>query len=110
MSELLHEAGATETWLSYRRLPAAPFQSVFGATRLGDDPAASVVDRWCFAHDVPNLAIVGASTFPTSGGYGPTATIQALAWRMADRLVAQWTSIAGSPRSPRRSEALESTA
>ncbi len=87
MSELLVEAGAAETWTSFRRLPAAPFQSVFGATRMGLDPEASVVDATCIAHDVPNLAIVGASSFPTSGGYQPTATIQALAWRAALRLI-----------------------
>ncbi|CAB4689034.1 MAG: hypothetical protein F2663_02790 [Actinobacteria bacterium] len=87
MSELLREAGASETWTSFRRLPAAPFQSVFGATRMGNDPAASVIDAQCIAHEVPNLAIVGASSFPTSGGYQPTATIQALAWRSAERLI-----------------------
>jgi gluconate 2-dehydrogenase alpha chain len=85
MSDLLREAGASETWTSFPKLPAAPFQSLFGATRMGDDPESSVVDRDCVAHGVPNLAIVGSSSFPTSGGYGPTATIQALAWRAADR-------------------------
>jgi gluconate 2-dehydrogenase alpha chain len=88
MAELLREAGASETWSSFPRLPAAPFQSLFGATRMGDDPDASVVDRFCVAHDVPNLAVVGSSSFPTSGGYGPTATIQALAWRTADHVAA----------------------
>ena len=86
MSSLLLEAGAAETWSARPRQPAAPFQSTFGATRMGDDPAASVVDRWCVAHEVPNLVIVGASSFPTSGGYPPTATIQALASRAAGRL------------------------
>jgi gluconate 2-dehydrogenase alpha chain len=89
MSELLGEAGATESWPSFAKLPAAPFQSFFGATRMGDDPAGSVTDRWCVAHEVPNLVIVGASSFPTSGGYPPTPTIQALAWRAADRLAEQ---------------------
>jgi gluconate 2-dehydrogenase alpha chain len=94
MSELLLEAGASETWLSFPKVPAAPFQSLFGATRMGDDPDASVVDRFCLAHDAPNLAIVGSSAFPTSGGYGPTATIQALAWRTADHVVEHWRSVA----------------
>jgi gluconate 2-dehydrogenase alpha chain len=89
MAALLLEAGASETWTSFPKLPAAPFQSLFGATRMGDDPDASVVDGWCIAHDVPNLAIVGSSSFPTSGGYGPTATIQALAWRTANYAAAR---------------------
>jgi gluconate 2-dehydrogenase alpha chain len=88
MRELLLEAGASETWPSFPKLPAAPFQSLFGATRMGDDPASSVVDRDCVLHDAPNVAVVGSSSFPTSGGYGPTATIQALAWRTAERVVA----------------------
>jgi gluconate 2-dehydrogenase alpha chain len=88
MRELLLEAGASETWLSFPKLPAAPFQSLFGATRMGDERDSSVVDRFCLLHDAPNVAIVGSSSFPTSGGYGPTATIQALAWRTADHAAA----------------------
>jgi gluconate 2-dehydrogenase alpha chain len=94
MSELLREAGARDIWPSFAKLPAAPFQSFFGATRMGDDPMDSVTDRWCAAHEVPNLTIVGASSFPTSGGYAPTATIQALAWRAADHLAERWNAIA----------------
>jgi gluconate 2-dehydrogenase alpha chain len=88
MRELLLEAGASETWLSFPKLPAAPFQSLFGATRMGDERDSSVVDRFCLLHDAPNVAVVGSSSFPTSGGYGPTATIQALAWRTADHAAA----------------------
>jgi choline dehydrogenase-like flavoprotein len=62
---------------------------------MGDDPAASVVDRFGFAHDVPNLAVVGASTFPTAGGLNPTLTLQALALRTARHLVASWDGRAG---------------
>jgi gluconate 2-dehydrogenase alpha chain len=87
MSRILQEAGASDTWLAYPRLPAAPFQSVFGVTRMGNDPKSSVVDSFCVSHEVPNLAIGGAGCFPTSSGYNPTATIQALALRTADRLV-----------------------
>jgi gluconate 2-dehydrogenase alpha chain len=94
MSELLLEAGASETWLSFPKLPAAPFQSTFGATRMGRDPESSVVDAFCLSHEVPNLAIVGASSFPTSSVYNPTATIQALAWRAADHLVESWSAVA----------------
>jgi gluconate 2-dehydrogenase alpha chain len=95
IDDVMREAGAAETWTSFRKLPAAPFQSFFGATRMGHDPNTSVLDAWCFAHEVPNLAVVGASSFPTSGGYAPTATIQALAWRTADRLADRWLSITG---------------
>lgn len=40
----------------------------------------SVVDRYCLAHEVPNLAILGASSFPSTTGYNPTQTVQACAW------------------------------
>jgi gluconate 2-dehydrogenase alpha chain len=48
-----------------------------------------VVARLGFAHEVPNLGVLGASTFPTTGGINPTLTVQALAWRTADELAAR---------------------
>jgi len=32
---------------------------------------------------IPNLYAIDGSVFPTSGGYNPTLTIEALAWRAA---------------------------
>jgi len=60
-----------------------------GTCRMGDDPEASVVDRWCRSHEVPNLWVVDGSVFPTSGGYNPTLTILANAYRVADHFVAE---------------------
>ena len=61
---------------------------------MGDKPQHAVVDRWCMAHEVPNLGILGASCFPTTGSRPPTLTVQALAWRTADHLARNWRSIA----------------
>jgi gluconate 2-dehydrogenase alpha chain len=36
---------------------------------------------------IPNLFVVGASTFPNSGSANPTPTILAFAYRTADALV-----------------------
>jgi gluconate 2-dehydrogenase alpha chain len=89
----LKEAGATETWQNAVR-PVTLANHAYGGTRFGTDPETSVADRWCFSHETPNLAILGSSTFPTTGGRNPTLTIQALAWRTADHLVENWKSIA----------------
>ena len=34
--------------------------------------------------------MLGASTFPTTGGHNPTLTVQALAWRTAAHLASEW--------------------
>jgi choline dehydrogenase-like flavoprotein len=54
-----------------------------GTCRMGDDPSKSVVDRWCRSHEVPNLWVVDGSVMPTNGGYNPTLTILANAYRVA---------------------------
>ncbi|HVW18316.1 MAG TPA: GMC family oxidoreductase [Solirubrobacteraceae bacterium] len=94
MEAWLQAAGATRTWL--RRLAAVDGRHAFGGTRMGDDPDASVVDRHGLSHEAPNLGILGASVFPTAGGYNPTLTVQATAWRTAEHLVHNWSTVARS--------------
>jgi choline dehydrogenase-like flavoprotein len=62
---------------------------LLGTARMGDDPATSVVDRWCQAHDVPNLYVLDGAVFPTSGPMAPTATISANSLRCVDHLIAR---------------------
>jgi choline dehydrogenase-like flavoprotein len=57
-----------------------------GTMRMGHDPDTSVVNADHRFHGIPNLFVIDGSVFPTSGGYNPTLTIEALAWRAADRL------------------------
>lgn len=57
-----------------------------GTTRMGTDPAASVTDPWGRLHDVENVWICDGGVFPTSTGFNPTLTQQALAWRTAVHL------------------------
>jgi choline dehydrogenase-like flavoprotein len=61
---------------------------LMGTARMGKDPATSVVDADCRAHDVPNLLIPDGSVFVTAGSANPTTTIAAVALRAADRLIA----------------------
>ena len=55
---------------------------------MGNDPRTSVVNADHRAHDLPNLFICDGSSFVTSGRGQPTMTIQALAFRAADRITA----------------------
>lgn len=61
---------------------------LMGGCRMGTEPAASVTDSFGRTWDVPNLWICDGSLFPTGGGVNPSCTIQALACRTADRMVA----------------------
>lgn len=56
---------------------------VMGTTRMGDDPATSVVDRYGRMHGLENVVVADSSVFVTSTGYGPTLTLVALAMRAA---------------------------
>jgi choline dehydrogenase-like flavoprotein len=64
-----------------------------GGTIMGRDAASSVVSSYGQAHDVNNLFIVGAGTFPTSGAVNPTFTIHAVALRTADYILTQWSNL-----------------
>ena len=60
-----------------------------GTCRMGNDAKSSVVDKSCRAHVVPNLFIIDASVFVTSGGLNPALTIQANAFRVCDHMSAE---------------------
>jgi gluconate 2-dehydrogenase alpha chain len=94
MEQWFRAAGAIEV---VKAPPAVPALSThaYGGTRMGTNPETSVVDAWGFAHESPNLGILGASVMGTSGARNPTLTVQALAWRTAERLVKRWKEIAG---------------
>jgi choline dehydrogenase-like flavoprotein len=58
-----------------------------GTARMGTDPATSVLDVFCRAHDHPNLFVVDASFLPTSAAVNPALTIAAQALRSADHII-----------------------
>jgi choline dehydrogenase-like flavoprotein len=60
---------------------------LLGTCRMGNDPKTSVINSDHRAHDVPNLFLCDGSSLVTSGRGQPTMTIQALAFRAADRIV-----------------------
>jgi choline dehydrogenase-like flavoprotein len=84
-AEILEAAGA----LRVTRAPVTEQTSslhLLGTCRMGNDPAASVVDRYHRSHDVPNLFICDGSSLVTSGRGQPTMTIQALAFRAGEHI------------------------
>ncbi len=52
---------------------------IAGTTRMGRDPATSVVDANCRSHDHANLFVIGTGNFPTMPINAPTLTAVALA-------------------------------
>ena len=85
--ELLDAAGAKTKW----HVPIQEQQfavHLLGTCRMGDDPKTSVINPDHRTHDVPNLFLCDGSSLVTSGRGQPTMTIQALAYRAADRITA----------------------
>jgi choline dehydrogenase-like flavoprotein len=85
--EVMHAAGATEV------IQEARYAHLVGAARMGSDPCTSVVDKFGRTHDVANLFLCDGSILPTQGSANPGLTIQALAARTADYLIAQGDTI-----------------
>lgn len=74
-----------------------PYQSTHctGGVVMGSDPSTSVVNQYNQAWDVNNVFISGASSFPQNGGYNPTGTVSALAFRLADTLIKKYIPTPG---------------
>jgi choline dehydrogenase-like flavoprotein len=83
--EILQAAGAQKIWRDAIEENTAGVH-LLGTARMGNDAAASVVDKFHRTHDVPNLFLCDGSSFVTSGRGQPTMTIQALAFRAADHI------------------------
>jgi choline dehydrogenase-like flavoprotein len=85
--EILDAAGAKTKW----HAPVTEQEFVvhlLGTCRMGKDPKTSVINADHRTHDVPNLFLCDGSSLVTSGRGQPTMTIEALAFRAADRITA----------------------
>jgi len=94
LKKVMEAAGASDIW-TFPPTEYSPSTHAFGTTRMGADPATSVLDRWQISHEVPNLLVLGGAAFPTTTGRNPTESIQATSWRAGDHLAAHFHSIAG---------------
>lgn len=86
--EVLDAAGASKT--APEAVGGTTYILQHGTCRMGDDAETSVLDRWCRAHEVPNLYVVDGSFMPSSGGVPTTLTIMANSLRVADHLIARF--------------------
>jgi choline dehydrogenase-like flavoprotein len=81
----LAAAGAKQKW----NFPAQEQQfavHLLGTCRMGNDPKTSIINSDHRTHDVKNLFLCDGSSLVTSGRGQPTMTIEALAFRAADRI------------------------
>ena len=62
--EILEAAGASDVQKVYAERVTGNCSHQHGTARMGDDPATSVLDRWCRAHEVENLYVVDGSPVP----------------------------------------------
>ncbi len=58
-----------------------------GGTVMGESPENSVVNTYLQHWDAENLFVVGAGNFAHNGGYNPTGTVGALAYRCAEGVI-----------------------
>lgn len=83
--EAVEASGAIETAVVHQMRDTG--WHLLGTCKMGTDRDTSVVNEWGQTHDVPNLLIFDGSTFPTSGGLNPTATIMSVALRQTTHLI-----------------------
>jgi choline dehydrogenase-like flavoprotein len=70
-----------------QQIPLAGIAHNCGTVRFGSDPADSVLDVDCKAHDLDNLYVVDTSFFPSSSAVNPALTAMANALRVGDHLI-----------------------
>jgi choline dehydrogenase-like flavoprotein len=67
-------------------VPLAGVAHQAGTARFGSDPATSVADVNCKAHELDNLYFADASIFPSIGAVNPALTVMANAIRVGDHI------------------------
>jgi choline dehydrogenase-like flavoprotein len=67
-------------------IPVAGCAHQAGTCRFGADPATSVLDVNCKAHELDNLYVVDTSFFPSIGAVNPALTAIANAIRVGEHL------------------------
>jgi choline dehydrogenase-like flavoprotein len=87
--EWLHASGAERVWSrrNENSFVRTAGQHQAGTCRMGTDPESSVTDAGGRVHGHDNLYVVDASLHVTNGGFNPSLTIMANAFRCAEGIV-----------------------
>jgi choline dehydrogenase-like flavoprotein len=72
-------------------IPLAGCAHQVGTCRFGTDPATSVLDTDCKAHELDNLYVVDTSFFPSIGAVNPALTAMANALRVGEHMLSRMT-------------------
>jgi hypothetical protein len=86
--------GSVQYWYPAIELPEKVYAQAAdgfhqaGTTRMGTDPASSVVDPELRVHGIQNLYVASSSVFSTTGQANSTLLAVALAVRLAERMAA----------------------
>jgi choline dehydrogenase-like flavoprotein len=86
IEELLRSSGGQPVG-DRTKAPKPSGSHLMGTLRMGTSPENSAVDIDCRLHGMKNLFVADGSVFSTSAGLNPALTIQANAFRVADRII-----------------------
>ncbi|RXJ44369.1 GMC family oxidoreductase [Gelidibacter gilvus] len=86
MEKIWDIAGAKNTFKVSRNA------HIIGTCRMGDDATEAVVNAQGKSFDIPNLYISDNSLFPSSLTVNPTLTIMAVALRIADKFLQEYST------------------
>ncbi|MBV9919448.1 MAG: GMC family oxidoreductase [Pseudonocardia sp.] len=92
LKKILNHVGMAEHHVLHKNfymdmsIPIAGCAHQAGTCRFGTDPATSVLDVNCKAHELDNLYVVDTSFFPSIGAVNPALTAMANAIRVGEHL------------------------
>jgi choline dehydrogenase-like flavoprotein len=89
-AQWLKEAGATAVYKNVVGKGAVGGQHQAGTCRMGNDPKTSVTTPYGKLHSVDNVFVVDGSLHVTNGGFNPSLTILAIAFRSSEYIAKEW--------------------
>jgi choline dehydrogenase-like flavoprotein len=93
LKKMLNHVGMSDhhvlhkNFYSHMNIPTAGVAHQAGTCRFGHDPATSVLDENCKAHELDNLYVVDTSFFPSIGAVNPALTAIANSIRVGAHLL-----------------------